>query len=497
MPTPFVKKKTIPMCQMENYLRRWEAKAPGFVKVIEIGKYPKWPIFAAVFSDPDVADDEKYNALILASHSGAELSGCTTVLSVGNFLATLNERSRKILSKNKVILVPCPLPDVYERAAVEDGEQYDTPEAINIAYRNHANCDDATCMFDEEKDALDNINPVARPYSMALAKLEDELIPEMSIDVHGLWFEDAIMSEYSGQLSASNVNYTNSRRFVDEMQRAAEAEGYAITNEDDYEKIKAFDGGGFSATDKYRARFLHFGKNLMIHSYGYLKYHTQHICMESCFERGSMARILRALEIGAEEGYPVDCMDSCDYACQFRTIGKTPELRRLSRKELWPQIEYFGRALLYPVTGGISGAVMVNGEKAFCEAIPNRFSTSIPDFCDILERKGYDMAEVRDVLEREKRAFIRSVGGPQNRNPEEKMKTEYGATIRLGIQYSDAKPTGVWLNGKRLTENEDYNIIRVRNWTYVDVFIKGQIPDIAFALCKYDYTPRPMGIVEF
>ena len=497
MSIPFVKKKTIPIAEMESYMRRWEQRANGFVKVIEIGKYPKWPIYAAVFSNPEIPDDEKYNALILASHSGVELSGCTTVLSVGNFLATLNERAMNILSKNKIILVPCPLPDVYEKAAIQDGEQYDNPQAINVAYRNHACCDDATCMFDEEKDALNNINPVARPYSTALAKLMDELIPEMSIDVHGVWFEDAIMSEYHGQLSASNVNYTNSRRFVDEMQRAAEDEGYAITNEDDYEKIKAFDGGGFSSTDEYGYRFWHFGKHLMIHSYGYLKYHTQHICMESCFERGSMARILRALEIGVREGYPVDSMDCCDYACQIRTIGKTPELRRQSRKELWPQIKYFGRGLMYPVTGGISGVVLTNGMATFSEMFPNRFSRSMPELCDLLEAKGYDMSEMREVLENEKRVFIRSVGSPHNKNKDEKAVTKYGATIRLGIQYSDAVPNGVWLNGKRLNENEDYKIICVRNWTYVDVYLKGQIPDIAFAFCKYDYTPHPMGIVEF
>lgn len=500
----YTKKKSVAPQEMEVYLRRWEQKAHGFVKVYAVGENPMaGPIWCAEFSDPNIPNEDKYNAMVVASHSGAEISGCNAVLSVGNFLATFNETSKKILSKNRVFLVPCPVPDNFGRMLIDDGEQYITAKDINRAYANFANNDDASIILDENGEVLDKMQEVysgRSPWISTFCKMVDELHPEITIDVHGVWFEEAIMPEYFGQLSASSTNYTTSRAFVDDLQRVTEAAGYAIVNEDDIQCVKAMTA--ISHSPKWRNCYWHANNNLMVHNYSYLKYHTMNICMESAFSGSSMTTIIRALEKGAEEGYPVDTMDFSGYDSFFRSIGETVQERRESRAELWWQSIYFGKGIIYPQFSGIAGTLLNNGLRAHRDEVFNTeggLDCSIDKLCDLLDSKGYDTAEMRKSFDNEMNCWIRSTGSPHSRDydPEGKAVTKHGITIRLSVPYKDAKIKEVWFNGMRMTEADGYKIVRERNWTYVDILIKGQIPDQSFAMCKYDYTPHPSGIIEF
>ena len=481
----FTLRKSVPMAELEEYMRRWETRAPGWVKVYSLGDYAGWPMLCAEITDPSVPAEEKTVAMVLAQHSGMEITGMTTVLSVGNYLSARDEKAREILATQIVLLVPCPNCEVYLHA--EEGNQYQNQNYPDL-YLNRWRIDDYPGTFVDDEFHMDEEKT---PAGCAIRRLVDRWKPELIVDVHGVWFEEARMIEIQGAMSFSHLNRTFDRSFTDSMQEAAEAEGFAILNEDQMETLFPMDP--ICEKPEYANRFRSGMPKMLIGSYSYLMYHTLSLNMEVAWEKSGFLRVLRALEIGTKQGYPVDTMIPDQNLCCVRVGGKNAAERRESREELWQQNERFGTHMVYPCTPGIVGFVLVNDRDLQLRLFGEVQDCMMDDFLDRMEQEGYSMGEVREALDNKMNVWMRH-GAKAKEN---KADVHCGLNIRLGMPYADAQPNDVWLNGRKLKETE-YTLKRWKNWTYADLLVpRGELPDVLFALATYDYTPKPTGILEF
>ncbi len=467
-------RKSIAIEDLEPYMRAWEQRASGFVRVYAIGESGGYPILCAEFTDPSVPAEEKEIALITAQHSGMEISGMTTVLSVGNYLAALDTKAREILNRQIVLLVPCP--NCYTYATQDPAYQY----------INECGVDEYAGSFNDEME----VDAAKTPAAAALAKLVDERVPEFIFDAHGVWYDAARGIEICGGLSFSNMNRTFDRSFVDAMNGAAEAEGFAIYGEDMVQTLPPTDPICYK--EEYRRRFRGGIARMLLGNRAYIKYHTLSLNSEVAFERSGFIRILKALELG-NKGYPVETMVAPLLLNSVRVGGKNAAERRLSRAELWPQNHKFGSGVLYPETCGSAGLLLTRNKAANCKVRGTAFLCDIDEFFDNMEKIGYDMSEVRAVSAREKHQSMVLC----DMGSDDTAVVTHGLTMRLSLPYGDAAVTGVWLNGERRKETE-YSVIKALNWTHVDVFVTGDdLPEELFAFVRYDATDKETGILEF
>ena len=466
-------RKSIPIEDLESYMRRWEKKVPDVVKVYSIGKSGKWPVLCAEFTDPSVPMEEKEVALMTAQHSGMEISGMTTLLSLGNFLVSEDERAKEILKKQVVLVVPCPNCWTY---ATGD---------FNYTFKNEFGVDEYAGAF---KDDL-TVDSSKTPVAAALMDLVDKWKPEFMFDAHGVTFEEAIGIEILGCLSFSSINRTYDRAFVDEVNRAQQEKGFAVYSEDSSQTI--FPTDPICYKDEYRMRFRGGVPRILLGSRAYIKYHTFSLNSETAWEESGLTRIIKCLELG-NKGYPVRTVLSPLLMNSLCVYGSNAKERRDSRVELWPQINKLGISILYPETCGSSGILVTKNKETHTKLCGNESMLNADEFLNNMEAYGYNMKEVRAQLadEYHESMYLTYKGNGEN------AAIKHGITIRLGLPYADAEITGVWLNGERQGK-DNYDVVREKNWTYVDIKVAGEVPDAMFAFVKYDAEDKPKGIVEF
>ena len=121
-------RKSVPIAELESYMRAWEKRAPTMAKVYSIGMSGGYPIMCAEFTDPTVPACEKEVALIVAQHCGMEITGMTTILSVGNYLSACPEEVQNILRTQIILLVPCPNCYSYEKQS--SAYQFKMPQVL-------------------------------------------------------------------------------------------------------------------------------------------------------------------------------------------------------------------------------------------------------------------------------------------------------------------------------------------------------------------------------
>lgn len=466
-------RKSIPINELENYMRRWENKAVGFVKVYSIGESGGWPILCAEFTDPNVPIEDKEVALITAQHSGMEISGMTTVLSVGNFLVSNDIKAKEILRKQVVLIVPCP--NCWSYAQQDPKYQFINEFGVD----EYAGAFNDDLMVNEEK----------APAAFALTKLVDKWRPEFIFDAHGVWYDQALTIEILGCLSFSSMNRTFDRSFVDEVNKAQEEKGYAVYSEDSSQTLLPTDPICYK--DEYRTRFRGGVPRMLLGNRAYIKYHTFALNSETAIEKSGLTRIIKCLELG-NKGYPVRTMLAPLLMNSIRVCGKNAQQRRESRVELWPQNNRFGSSVLYPETCGSSGFLVTKNRDAHTRLCGNEYKCDVETFLDNMETLGYDMSDIRNQLEDQ---YHDSMVLMYKGNGED-SKIENGITLRLGIPYSDAIVSGVWLNGEKQQET-NYSVIKEKNWTYVDLMIFGEVPNEMFAFVKYEAKQQERGIIEF
>ena len=469
-------RKSVPIAELESYMRAWEKRAPSIAKVYSIGMSGGYPIMCAEFTDPTVPACEKEVALIVAQHCGMEITGMTTILSVGNYLSACPEEVQNILRTQIILLVPCPNCYSYEK------------QSSAYQFKNAAGVDEYAGSF--QKTGLELIDPEKTPAAKALKELVDHWMPEFIFDVHGVSYDASILLEFTGGMSFSSLNRTFDRRFVDMIDDAARAEGFDIYSEDELQQ--QLYTGKLSADPQFQKRFRGGFDAMLLGSYAYIKYHTFALNMEVGFERSGFLRIMKALELGCH-GYPVHkIIPNYGMGEPLSAAGINAEKRRESRVALWSQGHRVGYGIIHPEIPGLCGTLTTFSAEAHRRVCAPNFATDLDIFFTNMEQEGFDMSDMREKLQdRYPVSLANTIGN------EESFSRTTDCKIGTRIPFADARPTDVWLNGRRLDEDE-YICQRSGQATFIHVVIPAtQKGDIFFLSVKYRFTPKQQNILVF
>ena len=486
----------LPVEEFASYMGAWEKKKPNLVTVSAIGKSGGYDILKAVFTDSSVPDDDKQVVLLLAQHS-MELSGVTTLLSVGNYLVSDAEEVKEWLKKLIIVMIPCS--NAYSYSKQDPKYQFKNEAGIDEYYSFDYN---GACR--DEKTA---------PAAHAIQKTVDFYKPELIMDVHGVYYQDTLVIESLGISGNAGSRYYNNE-FVHRIQQAGTKAGYAMTNFDDWGLLLQTD---HNCTDddvnvhympSYQASFG--ADRFQVQVYSYYKYHTLVGAFETAFEEACVPRILEAFRIGCEvwggeyySGYPTRTVVPCVHN-SIRPYGNTAEMRRNSRVELWQNKKSLQVGVGHPQTPGLS-VVFVCTEPSKAEEIFETSAENISRSYHLTQKIFADMSKHCDV-NAEEMSKILDEHYPTHMNFDRvwsnmgDVKLKHGMTIRLGLPFADARNYKVYYNGFEQKEDEldGYTVVKYNNWVYIDLHIPAdKISPFAIAMVKYDCTVPPAGIMEF
>ncbi|MBQ8508497.1 MAG: hypothetical protein IJ493_01160 [Clostridia bacterium] len=474
-------RKSVPIGELEAYMRAWQAKKPGCVTIRSIGKSGGYDILAAVFTDRSVDDADKQRALIIAQHSGMEITGMTTALSLGNYLASAEPGAAELLRRQVIVIVPCPNPYSYAK------------QSPAYQFRNEAGVDEYTA-FDYHGAKSGDANPSAH----AIQALIDEWQPELLLDLHGVWYENQLVIESFGH-SAFGSNRPYNTAFTRRVQAAGSQAGFPSFDGDFCETLLQTD---VSCTDaEINAHFFPSARGAIAPTYAYLNYHTLGASFEIAWEQAGLARALEALRVGCEvwsgelyPGYPVRTAVSPYGHNSIRAWGVTAAERRASRIELWQKRGHISFGAGHPEMPGLSSVIV-----SLSPEINKRIAPYYVPMQALAEgMRGLvdaDVERMRALLDEGYESFAEyaAKGG-------EGVRVEHGMTIRFGIPFADAQVEAVLYNGheKRPGERDGYTVVTSGGWVFVDLHIPpGSVADFAVAMVKYRAAVPSGGIVEF
>lgn len=477
----FKVRPSIPVEELKDYMNRWSESSCGKAEIGVIGNTSGFDIYNAVFTDRSVSDEDKEVVLVIAQHSGMEISGMTTVLSLGNYLASDNDEVKEMLKKLKVVLVPCPNPYSYSK----QDEAYQ--------FRNEAGVDEYISFgydgaFKEGKTMS----------AVAIQDMIDLYKPEILIDCHGVIYDKQLVIESCGVSAfASNIMYRS--KVVDRIQKASEKQGFAMFDEDFLENNILADRtcDNPEVTGKFRAT----AKGAVAPIYAYLKYHSLAASIEISWEESGLNVLKEALKIGCDRyecehfsGYPVRSV--MDYGSHsLRAWGVTAEQRRKSRIELWEKRNKILMGIGHPDMPGIS-VIFVSCSPKLANKYIKKYYTPVREVFDNMKNMdGANSENMLSVMENEYdlKAMASIECG-------EEVVIENGMTVRAGIPFKDAEIEKVLYNGNELFVGEEYGYVVTndRNWTFVDVNIKPEeVKPFAAVIVKYKCDVPKTGIIEF
>jgi hypothetical protein len=301
--------------QVEQQLGQWERLHPKLLRIEVAGKSVQGrPVFAAIVTDSETADENKEHVLLAALHSGVEKGATTSALYLMNWLLSGDAQAREILRRQVIVVMPVVNPDGYVKPAFVNDHGFD-------AYLNW------TADGPEQ--------PAKMPEAMAVQAMLDRYQPEVFCDVHG---NDC---SFPGYLHfEGHVNNPWLRSYEPEIERlmdeAALKEGFPThRGEPDEQRLPAGNVTGLSADKLSRKRPRAFAG-----TYCYNRYHSIVVATENAWERSFFLRHRRLLEIGNEvwpgefyPGYPTRTILTWSHL--VAVYGQTAAQRRRSRVELW------------------------------------------------------------------------------------------------------------------------------------------------------------------
>lgn len=473
-------RKSIPVQEIGAYLKAWEEKKTGYVSVEVLGQASGYDVHCAVFTDPTVPYEEKQCAMIIAQHSGVEISGMNSVLSLGNYLAA--GKADDLLRKLVVVLLPCPNPWTFAK------------QSPDYTFKNEAGVDEYVS-FNYHGAKPGGKNPAA----VLVQELIDRFRPEILLDCHGVHAEKQLVIPSLG-ISAFASNRLYNEEILNEIQQAATEAGYTTMTSDMLETLlladKACDDPDVIAHFRFTAN------GTVAPIYAYYRYHTMAGSLEIAYESEALVRLLRALEIGARKnkreiyaGYPVNCVTTSGHA-SLRAYGTTAGQRRDSRVELWQQRAHIGMGIAHPEVPGFASAIVVMDEKAGRDIV-KAYYTPMQDVIRNLEAsEGKDMQELLDVFD----AQFESYASFSPAKGDYVVETKHGLTIRMGLPIADAKPTKVMINDRVLTpdEKDGYVLSECENWVFVDINVPAEkVAPVMITAVTYDCTEPQQGILTF
>lgn len=473
--------------EFRSYMDGWCNKKPGFVTVTSIGKSGGYDILKAVFTDPSVPDDDKQVVLLTAQHS-MELSGVTTLLSVGNFLVSDREDAAEILKKVIVVIIPCS--NAYSYSKQDPAYQFKNEAGICEYFSFNYN----GVAYDE----------ATAPVAHAIKRVLDEYRPEVMLDVHGVCYRNQLVVPSMGVSgSAGNRFYNN--EFVRQVQSAAVESGYPVMNFDDMEVLLRTD---MNCDDRdINGHFYVSNSNLhQAQVYTYLHYHTLAGSFETAFEDSCVPQIIRALSIGCKvwngehySGYPTRTVVSNFGHNTIRAYGNTAAMRRESRAELWKHRSRIFLGVGHPEMPGLDCAIICT-DPSVAQNVAEHYELMNDSIEKMSALYDVDKGKMLEILRDEYPQHMEYYAYKTYFDGEGPLEIKQGMTVRMGLPFADASNYTVFYNGHELFEDEldGYTVTKCNNWTYVDMNIPAhKICPFAIAMVKYDCTVPKQGIIEF
>lgn len=473
-------RKRLSLPEMESLVKGWQEAHPDLVQVKSIGKSGGYDIWSIELTDRRIAPDHKEVALVLAMHTGMEISGGNAVWMLGKWLLSDHPSTLDILRNQIVVLVPCPNPFSYEKG--------DT--AYQFRNENGGDIYTAPWSFDGVAE------PEKYPEAEAVKQLIDAYKPDVLIDSHGVWYEDQIMIETTG-VSAFGLFKSYNRKIVDAIIAEAEAAGYPQDSEDNRQALLPVDA--VCKQPEWRHHYQTVKDGCTPGIYAYNNYHTIVMSIEVAFEESGFLRMKKLLEIGCEQasleyyrGYPNRGVNG-GLLHSITAWGRTAVERRRSRVELWNHIQHITTGLMHPEMPGRLMYVCALTASAKEIAAPRK----ICDFIAALAGKeGFDIARLKQFADPDP-GFNLAVNRAA---AEAESLPQYGLSIKIRIPYRRIVLEEISLNGNRLSlsEYDGYMAWREGNWTLLQVNIPPEVRlDLAVVTVKYSPgETRRQGVFE-
>lgn len=474
----------IPAEKLGEYIENWQKKKPDCVTVDTIGKSGEFDIYKAVFTNKSIPDENKQVAIVTAQHSGMEITGLTTALSLGNFLLTEDKTAKEILDKMIVVLVPCPNPYSYSKqdAAYQFKNEFGVDEYVSFNY---------------EGAKKEGKNPAAT----ALQKLIDEYMPEIFLDLHGVWCENQMVIESFGT-SAFACNKLFNDKLMNRVRLAGTKAGFASFDNNFAETLPQTDN---ACTDyRINSKFTPQSTNgVVAPTYAYINYHTMGASFEIAWEEHGLVKVIEALKIGCEvneyeyyPGYPSRTVKSPYGHVCIRSYGVTAQERRKSRAELWQNREKINLGVAHPEMPGFMAAIVSLSEEA-SEKYVQAYYRPLAEVCnDMTDIEGVDMERLKGVFTDDMYEPYCSYSVSKHG----KFIPENGMTVRFMIPFKDAEVEEILYNGNVLAEDEadGYTLLRDQNYLFADVHIpKKRLAEFAVCMVKYKCSTYKNGVIEF
>lgn len=461
---------------------RWQERWPKRVRSEPLGRgADDLPLHMLTITDFSVPDDDKEIVLLVAMHTGGEISGATGLLAFAEWLSGDDPTASRIRARQVCVLVPVPNPWGYARRS-----------SRNKWKRDPAWCWAATGATHQDEN----------PEGVLIQGLIERLQPEVVVDSHGTWWKGQYMGEFVGSSGYSLVLNTFQGSIVREMSKAAAALGFPqhLAGES-HEKILTSE-----PVPGYDREFFTYLSATSINAciYAYTQCHAIPLTMESGGWAGSaVARLRRLMEIGCERwetefypGYPNRRIGTRQAWMQWlAAYGTTAAARRLSRAELWRKQSQFVTFRSYPdADRGFFFGLTTTAEMA-AKAFAGRSRRE--------ERFDYalffqNLEQIAGVNVRALQEHLHTIGctGTLALDPRPhpvsggNLSIEHGLAIRGMIPYSTPAIVDVRANGTALVESatDGYQV-----WpggsggTYLQVNIPpAQVGGLHIVTCLYN-----------
>jgi hypothetical protein len=476
--------KPIPYPSVEEIGRigqKWQASYPNRIKAELLGKGSSdLPLHMLTITDFKVSDGNKEVVLMLAMHSGAEVSGTTSLLAFAEWLLGDDPLAAKIRSRQICIILPVPNPYGYGKTG-----------------NNKFGRDIAWCWTPAGASL-----PEENPEGVLVQKLIDRLKPEVIVDSHGTMLQGAYMGEFVGTSGYSLVLNTFQGSVVREMSEAAEVLGFPQhLGSETHEKIMLPP----ETMQGYENRFYVYPTASAVNActYAYIKYHSIPLTIESGGWSGSaVARLKRLLEIGCDRfgtelcaGYPNRRISVNSSWMQWLTAyGQTAAERRESRVELWNKQSMFRTFRSYPdMDGAFCFGIAMSpdaAKKVFLGCRQGDNQIYVSQLLSNLSRlPGVDVEAIKKHLE-ETGSISKVFADPDREVLNNPGPVAHGLAIRSMLPYNTPRILEVRLNGKLInpSERDGYQVWKGGlGGTYIQVNIPPEkMEEVIIVTCKYD-----------
>jgi hypothetical protein len=456
-------------------LRFWAEKHSDKFALEERGKTKEGlPIFLARITDRSVRDDDKQVALITATHSGAERTGTTSIMSFAEWLLGNSREAAETRRKQVVLLMPVVNPWGYETVESPFNSQGGDPYS---GQRGKA----------WDLAALALKEPAKAPETVALLSVFDEFKPDVQWDMHGVplrWNGNQVVESCGTAYSNYSLRPWD-WRVTEAMIAEARKAGYGI-DRGEADSQRLFFGPDMPPL----ADRLWVGRPFFYTAmYGYARYHTLLGTCEVGYEESAVARLRGLMRIGNRvwdgeniTGYPVNVMKSI-VGNWLVASGRNAADRRRSRVELWQRQGAFTMGILYPQTDCRVGWVLALTAKGakLMDGDPKRFAVNLATL------PGCDAGAVRTFLDAgpETKIYFE----PPDRAPEDRP-LDTSLAIRLRVPYPHPKLSDLRLNGQplALSARDGFERWHGDGYTQLQINIpaeKARCSDLLVVTCAY------------